>query len=99
MACAYSSETMPQLTPFVAHKEGRYVYFVSPVDTVVCVVDGSKRATTLNLRVGEGRSVYGPPPWQVSGVDLNKVQVFFQGWRVALPDAAAQGVALIEKSN
>lgn len=97
--CAFNSNKLPEVVPSMASKEARYVYFVSPVDTVVCVVDGSKRATTLNLRVGEGRSVYGPPPWQVSGVDLNKVQVFFQGWRVALPDAAAQGVALIEKPN
>ena len=96
-ACGFSSDKLPEVMPSLAQKEGRYVYLVSPVNTEVCVVDGNRQATPLSLRAGEGRSVYGAAPWQVSGVDLAKVQIYFQGWRVALPDGGAQRVALIEK--
>lgn len=94
-SCAYSNETMPQLTPFVAHKEGRYVYLVSTSNVDVCVVDGNKQATTLQLKAGENRSVYGVAPWQVSSPQLQKIQIYFQGGRVTLPDAANH-VKLIE---
>lgn len=97
-ACAYRPDKLPEGVPAVVTKEGRYVYFVSPVATDVCVVDGNRQATTLTLRPGEGRSVYGAPPWQVSGADLGKMQIFFQGSRVVLPEGATQqGMALQEK--
>lgn len=95
-ACAYSAENMPQLTSFFAQKEGKYVYLVSAATAEVCVVDGHKQATLVQLKAGEGRSVYGVSPWQVSGTSLQKVQIFFQGGRVALPDAAVNRVQLVE---
>jgi hypothetical protein len=95
-ACSYSSESMPQLGPFVAQKEGRYVYLVSNANAEVCVVDGNKQATLLQLKAGENRSVYGPSPWQVSSTNLQKVQIFFQGGRVSVPDAAINRVSLVE---
>ena len=94
-ACAYSSEPMSELTSFVARKEGRYVYLVSATDTEVCVVDGNKEATRLQLKAGEDRSVHGIPPWQVSGSNLQKIQIYFQGGRVSLPDNASR-VKLVE---
>ena len=95
-ACAYVSDPMPQLSPFTANKEGRYVYLVSAGNTEVCVVDGNKQATSIQLKAGENRSVYGVSPWQVSGTDLQKVQIYFQGGRVSLPDAATNRVKLVE---
>jgi hypothetical protein len=93
--CAYVSDAMPQLTPFVAQKEGRYVYVVSPTNAEICVVDGNKQATLLQMKAGENRSVYGVSPWQVSSPHLAKVQIFFQGGRVTMPEAATR-VALVE---
>ncbi len=95
-ACAFTDDDLPGLTPFTANKEGRYVYVVSNTDSDICVVDGAKQATSLVLKAGEGRSVYGVPPWQLSGTNLAKVQIYFQGGRVSLPDAAATRVKLIE---
>ena len=60
------------------------------------MVDGAKQATYLALKAGEGRSIYGVSPWQLSGASLVKVQVYFQGGRVSLPDASATRVKLIE---
>ena len=94
--CAYSDELMPQLGPFVAQKEGRYVYLVSAANVDICVVDGNKQATPLQLKAGENRSVYGVSPWQVSSSSLQKIQIFFQGGRVSLPDPAVNRVKLVE---
>ena len=95
-ACAFTEDELPSLTPFTANKEGRYVYLVSNSDADICVVDGAKQATSLALKAGEGRSIYGVSPWQLSGASLAKVQIYFQGGRVSLPDAAATRVKLIE---
>ena len=95
-ACAYSNDALPQLTPVYAPKEGRYVYLVSAANTDVCVVDANKQATALQLKAGENRSVYGVAPWQVSGSDLQKVQIYFQGGRVSLPDSTTNRIKLVE---
>lgn len=94
-ACEYSQDNLPQVTPFIANKEGRYVYVISTTAIDVCVVDGQKQATLLQLKAGDNRSVYGASPWQVSSSDLAKIQIYFQGGRVTLPEGARR-VKLIE---
>jgi len=96
VACAYANDAVPQLSPFVGRKEGRYVYLVSSVNAELCVVDGNKQATTLQMKAGENRSVYGVSPWQVSSANLQKIQIYFQGGRVTLPDAVTNRVTLLE---
>jgi hypothetical protein len=95
-ACAFTEEELPVVTPYSAKKEGRFVYLVSAIDTDICLLDGAKQATSLALKVGEGRSIYGAAPWQISSANLAKVQIYFQGGRVSLPDAAVTRVKLIE---
>ena len=95
-ACAYSADTLPQLPPFVARKEGNYVYLVSSANAEVCVVDGNKQATLVPLKAGEGRTVTGAAPWQVSGAQLKQVQIYFQGGRVTLPEDI-QRLKLVEQ--
>ena len=87
---------MPQVTSLFAQKEGRYVYFVSTANIEVCVVDGNKQATLLQLKAGENRSVYGASPWQLSGAGLQKAQIYFQGGRISLPDANTTRLKLVE---
>ena len=95
-SCAYSSEAMPQLTSAFAQKETRYVYLVGTTNAEICVVDGDKQATLVQLKAGESRSVYGSAPWQISGAQLQKVQIFFQGSRVSVPEGVAQHFKLNE---
>ena len=97
-ACAYSNDTMPQLTSFLPKKETRYVYLVGTTNTEICVVDANKQATLVQLKAGENRSVYGPAPWQISGAQLQKTQIFFQGARVTVPDSITHQFKLIEVS-
>lgn len=95
-ACAYSNDAMTQVSSLFAKKEGRYVYLVSTANIEICVVDGNKQATLLQLKAGENRSVYGASPWQLSGADLQKAQIYFQGGRITLPDANITRFQLIE---
>jgi hypothetical protein len=97
-ACAFSSEPGPEVSPAAPKKEGKFVYLVSPTDTTLCIVDGNKQANAVPLKAGEGRSVYGSSPWQISGSSLAQVQIYFQGWRASLPEGAVQKIVLVEKT-
>jgi len=95
LGCEYVNESMPEITPLIKAKEGRYVYLVSGADAHVCLVDGNQKATALHLKSGESLSVYGVSPWQVSSPQLSKLQLYFQGGRVSLPEASTR-VKLLE---
>ncbi|NDF45479.1 MAG: hypothetical protein EB125_07250 [Betaproteobacteria bacterium] len=95
--CAHTEEKLPEVVSVSANKPPSYVFVTSPVQTTVCVVDGNKNATVLELRPNEGRSVYGSPPWQLSGNALKDAQIFFQGVRVKAPDGHEQHFKLMEK--
>jgi hypothetical protein len=98
-ACQYTAESLPQLVPMTATKPSRYVHLVANTDVNVCVVDANRQTSWVQLKAGESQSVFGAAPWQVSSTKLGKVQIYFQGWRVALPEGADQRIALIEKTN
>jgi hypothetical protein len=98
-ACAHAEEKLTEVVSASANKPPNYVYVTSPVQTTVCVVDGSKKVTVLELRPNEGRSVYGSPPWQLSGNALKDAQIFFQGVRVKAPDGQEQHFKLMEKPS
>lgn len=98
-ACAHAEEKLTEVVSVSANKPPNYVYLISPVQTTVCVVDGSKKATVLELRPNEGRSVYGSPPWQLGGSALKDAQIFFQGVRVKAPDGHEQHFTLLEKPS
>jgi len=94
--CAHSQETLPQWSPKQARKEGRYVYLVSSASAEVCVVDGQKQITHVKMKAGDSQSVYGVAPWQISGSNLNKVKVYFQGELVVLPQEALPALLLVQ---
>ena len=96
--CAFSTDPGPEVSPATPKKEGRFVYLLSATDASLCVVDGNKQANPLQLKAGEGRSVYGVSPWQISGNNLTQVQIYFQGWRANLPEGIVQKIVLVEKA-
>ncbi len=95
--CVHTDEKLTEVVSVSANKPPSYVFVTSPFQTTVCVVDGNKNATLLELRPNEGRSVYGNPPWQLSGNALKDAQIFFQGVRVKAPDGHEQHFKLMEK--
>ena len=86
------------VTLVIPFAPGGFVHLVGLTDATFCVVDAKKQASILNLKAGEGRSIYGVAPWQVSGTNLAQVQIYFQGWRVALPEGVVSKVVLVEKA-
>jgi len=96
-SCVHTSEALPELVPAEAHKVGNYVYLVSDKPMTVCVVDAAQQATWLELKPGEGRSVYGKSPWQLTGAQLYQAQIYFQGRRLTLPEGKPQRLSLVEK--
>lgn len=97
--CAYVAQPATTVIPTQAEKPGNYVFVQARSEAEVCVVDGDRKVTQLRLKAGEHRSVYGPAPWQISGLDLNQINIYFQGWRVMLPEVATRHVALVERSR
>lgn len=80
-ACRWSKDE-EEIQPESPRKAGDYVHVVAQQAMTVCIMDGQKRVATLNLQVGEARSIYGPSPFWVSSSDLSGVKVYFQGQQI-----------------
>jgi transcriptional regulator with XRE-family HTH domain len=73
-----------EVQPNYPIKAGEYVHVVAQQASTVCIMDGQQRVATLNLQVGEGRSIYGLSPFRVYSADLNLMKVYFQGQLIKL---------------
>lgn len=73
-----------EVQPNYPTKVGEYVHVVAQQASTVCIMDGQKRVATLNLQVGEGRSIYGLSPFRVYSADFSLVTVYFQGQLIKL---------------
>ncbi len=82
-ACNWSS-VEEEVQPNYPIKAGEYVHVVAQQASTVCIMDGQQRVATLNLQVGEGRSIYGLSPFRVYSADLNLVKLYFQGQLIKL---------------
>ncbi len=82
-ACNWNS-VEEEVQPNYPIKAGEYVHVVAQQASTVCIMDGQQRVATLNLQVGEGRSIYGLSPFRVYSADLNLVKVYFQGQLIKL---------------
>ena len=82
-ACNWNS-VEEEVKPNYPIKAGEYVHVVAQQASTVCIMDGQQRVATLNLQVGEGRSIYGLSPFRVYSADLNLMKVYFQGQLIKL---------------
>jgi hypothetical protein len=84
---------------YSATKPGNYIYVVATKPVQLCVDDGLKKRTVVNLEPGIGRSIHGAAPWTVSSNSLSTVQIYFQGSKVNLPSETANRIYLKEQSQ
>ena len=71
-------------------KAGNYIHFLASQDVSLCVRDQQNQLTSLELKAGTSRSVYGDPPFLVHSPKWSSLQVFFQGRPVnGIPDGSA----------
>ena len=94
--CPAFQEAAPAVALKSAPRQGSLVYLVSSVSQVVCARDGEGKLKVHRLEPGQATGVGGPPPWTLQASSLQKMQVYFQGGRVSLPDGAKDRVQLVE---
>jgi transcriptional regulator with XRE-family HTH domain len=92
-----TAEPTPAL-PVSVNKPGTYVYLLPSKDVQVCVDDGKRVRTVVNLKAGEGRSIHGSSPWVIGSNQISAVQVYFQGSKVMIPKDAGQRIVLKEQA-
>lgn len=97
-ACNWNSAE-EEVQPDSPRKAGEYVHVVAQQASTVCIMDGQKRVATLNLEVGEGRSIYGLSPFRVYSADLNLVKVYFQGQLIKLSSQEITQIKLTPSSQ
>ncbi len=97
--CTSISSEAVGVKPYSASKPGNYIYVVASKPAQLCIDDGQKNHTVVNLEPGVGRSIHGTAPWTVSGHNLTSVQVYFQGSKVLLPSEATNRIYLKEQSQ
>lgn len=83
--------------PYSVSKPGNYIYMLATKGVQLCVDDGLKNRTVVNLEPGVGRSIHGSAPWTVSSHSLSTVQIYFQGSKVNLPSETANRIYLKEQ--
>ena len=68
--------------PDAPKKAADLVYVQSKTAQTVCVIDGTGKTQNKMLEPGVGVSIYGKPPFKVATLDLNQVDMYFQGAKV-----------------
>ena len=92
-----TAEPTPAL-PVSVNKPGSYVYLLPSKDVQVCVDDGKRVQTVVNLKAGQGRSIHGSSPWVIGSNQISAVQVYFQGSKVMIPKDVGQRIVLKEQA-
>lgn len=84
------------LRPSSPSKAGNMVHILARKPGAVCVEDGEGSRTLVSLRIREGRSIYGKPPWRIHFELPEQAELYFQGVRLHLPHPELMTVALHE---
>lgn len=92
-ACLWNNAE-EDVQPDAPQKVAEYVHLVAQQNTTVCIMDGQKQVVTLNLSVGDARSIYGTPPFKVYSADLKTFKIYFQGRHIKLANEDTQQIKL-----
>jgi hypothetical protein len=95
-ACPETAPEAPAIRPPQAYKAGDMVHVVSMGPVWVCLRDGSGKLARKQMEAGQAQSFYGSPPWTVRSEQLRLTQLYFQGWKVRLPEEAQDSIQLVE---
>ena len=77
-------------------KAGDTVNIKTLIKQTLCFMDGSGKQLVIALEANTAHAFKGVSPFTVLGQDLDNVEMFFQGWRVRLPNAGSKQVKLVE---
>jgi hypothetical protein len=96
--CKLFQDEPTPAAPVSINKAGNYIYVLASKDVQVCVDDGKRVRSMVNLKAGEGRTIHGSSPWVIGAADLASLQVYFQGAKVFVPPNAGQRILLKEQA-
>jgi len=96
--CKLLQDEPTPVAPVSINKAGNYVYLLASKDVQVCVDDGKRVRSLVNLKAGEGRTIHGSSPWVIGAVDMASLQMYFQGSKVFVPKNAGQRILLKEQA-
>ena len=77
-------------------KPGDTVNIKTLIKQTLCFMDGGGKQLVIALEANTAHAFKGVSPFTVLGQDLDNVEMFFQGWRVRLPNAGSKQVKLVE---
>lgn len=77
-------------------KLGDVVNIKTLIKQTLCFIDGSGKQLVIALEANTAHAFKGVSPFTVLGQDLDNVEMFFQGWRVRLPNVGNKQVKLVE---
>jgi transcriptional regulator with XRE-family HTH domain len=77
-------------------KAGDTVNIKTLIKQTICFIDGGGKQFVVALEANTAHAFKGVSPFTVLGQDLDNVEMFFQGWRVRLPNAGSKQVKLVE---
>jgi hypothetical protein len=77
-------------------KAGDTVNIKTFIKQTICFIDGGGKQLVIALEANTAHAFKGVSPFTVLGQDLDNVEMFFQGWRVRLPNAGSKQVKLVE---
>lgn len=84
LTCDWRHEASSVLyEPSAPVKAGNYIHFVALKDGTACVRDQKNQLTTLQLKAGMSKSVYGTPPFLLHSPSWSNLHLYYQGRRVA----------------
>ena len=95
--CPYKQDgQLPSYQSPNPSKLGDVVNIKTLIKQTLCVIDGSGKQLVIALEANTAHAFKGISPFTVLGQDLDNVEMFFQGWRVRLPNLGNKQVKLVE---
>ncbi len=94
--CPVATDDSPVVQPLKAFKAGQMVFVQALADQHLCLRDHSGQVWSVSFKAGQERSFMGSPPWTVQSAALSQFNVFFQGWRLRLPEGITDSVRIVE---
>ena len=92
--CTYQGQGPEIYYTFNPSKSGEMVYLLSREHQTVCVTDSQNKSFPLDLEAGQSRSVYGKAPFTLISANLSKFDIYFQGWKVKIPNQETKAIRL-----
>lgn len=88
--------SIPAVSVELPLKKGDSLLMVAKSFQPVCVIDGVKKVSTLNLNTEAKQFIVGQSPFTINARDFNGLEIYFQGRQVRYPANWQGPIRLIE---